>query len=133
MFVCINYLLHIFISLEYILMMWHCVPNETAKWNNITQISATIFRTMNMGSKKNDINIIITIMGKNIKFQFALPYKCCFYVNYLRRLIQLIYETRHPHVRRLWFCRYEIVDNTYYTRTFYKGYTCKTFLNRTSF
>lgn len=83
--------------------------------------------------KKNDINIIITIMGKNIKFQFTLPYKCCFYVNYLRRLIQLIYETRHPHVRRLWFCRYEIVDSTYYTRTFYKGYTCKTFLNRTSF
>lgn len=42
-------------------------------------------------------------MGKNIKFQFTLPYKCCFYVNYLQRLIQLIYETRHPHVHRLWF------------------------------
>lgn len=66
-------------------------------------------------------------MGKNIKFQFTLPYKCCFYVNYLQCLIQLIYETRHPHVSQAVVCRYKNVDSTYYTRTFYKGYVQKMF------
>ncbi len=68
-----------------------CIPNETAKMKqHHTEISAnnnTIFRTMSMEhgehQKKKKINIIITIMGKNIKFQFTLPYKRCFYVNYL--------------------------------------------------